>query len=113
MRVASWFPLAVLVGWIGADMADGTTASSASAVLVAVVDIEKVIGGLEQRADAERKLQARAAKIQADGDAWKSRLSEAEQAMQTAEGSAAHSRDQGARAAERVAGTARAAGQDQ
>ena len=89
MRVASWFPLAVLVGWIGADMADGTTASSASAVLVAVVDIEKVIGGLEQRADAERKLQARAAKIQADGDAWKSRLSEAEQAMQTAEGSAA------------------------
>lgn len=87
MRVASWFPLAVLVGWIGADMADGTTASSASAVIVAVVDIEKVIGGLEQRADAERKLQARAAKIQADGDAWKSRLSEAEQAMKTAEGS--------------------------
>ena len=64
MRVASWFPLAVLVGWIGADMADGTTASSASAVIVAVVDIEEVIGGLEQRADAERKLQARAAKIQ-------------------------------------------------
>ena len=87
MRVASWFPLAVLVGWIGADMADGTTASSASAVIVAVVDIEEVIGGLEQRADAERKLQARAAKIQADGDAWKSRLSEAEQAMKTAEGS--------------------------
>ncbi len=87
MRVVSWFPLAVLVGWIGADMADGTTASSASAVIVAVVDIEKVIGGLEQRADAERKLQARAAKIQADGDAWKSRLSEAEQAMKTAEGS--------------------------
>ena len=53
------------------------------------VDIEEVIGGLEQRADAERKLQARAAKIQADGDAWKSRLSEAERAMQTAEGSAA------------------------
>ena len=69
MRVASWFPLAVLVGWIGADMADGTTASSASAVIVAVVDIEEVIGGLEQRADAERKLQARAAKIQADGSA--------------------------------------------
>ena len=68
-------PLAVLVGWIGADMADGTTASSASAVIVAVVDIEEVIGGLEQRADAERKLQARAAKIH-DGDAWKSRLSE-------------------------------------
>ena len=87
MRVASWFPLAVLLGWIGADMADGTTASSASAVIVAVVDIEKVIGGLEQRADAERKLQARAAKIQADGDAWKSRLSEAEQAMKMAEGS--------------------------
>ena len=87
MRVVSWFPLAVLVGWIGADMADGTTASSASAVIVAVVDIEEVIGGLEQRADAERKLQARAAKIQADGDAWKSRLSEAEQAMKTAEGS--------------------------
>ena len=87
MRVASWFPLAVLVGWIGANMADGTTASSASAVIVAVVDIEKVIGGLEQRADAERKLQARAAKIQADGDAWKSRLSEAEQAMKMAEGS--------------------------
>ena len=87
MRVASWFPLAVLVGWIGADMADGTTANSASAVIVAVVDIEEVIGGLEQRADAERKLQARAAKIQADGDAWKSRLSEAEQAMKTAEGS--------------------------
>ena len=87
MRVASWFPLAVLVGWIGADMADGTTASSASAVIVAVVDIEEVIGGLEQRADAERKLQARAAKIQADGDAWKSRLSEAEQAMKMAEGS--------------------------
>ena len=89
MRVASWFPLAVLVGWIGADMADGTTASSASAVIVAVVDIEEVIGGLEQRADAERKLQTRAAKIQADGDEWKSRLSEAERAMQTAEGSAA------------------------
>ena len=87
MRVVSWFPLAVLVGWIGADMADGTTASSASAVIVAVVDIEEVIGGLEQRADAERKLQARAAKIQADGDAWKSRLSEAEQAMKMAEGS--------------------------
>ena len=87
MRVVSWFPLAVLLGWIGADMADGTTASSASAVIVAVVDIEEVIGGLEQRADAERKLQARAAKIQADGDAWKSRLSEAEQAMKTAEGS--------------------------
>ena len=87
MRVASWFPLAVLVGWIGANMADGTTASSASAVIVAVVDIEEVIGGLEQRADAERKLQARAAKIQADGDAWKSRLSEAEQAMKMAEGS--------------------------
>ena len=89
MRVASWFPLAVLVGWIGADMADGTTANSASAVIVAVVDIEEVIGGLEQRADAERKLQARAADIQAKGDAWKSRLSEAEQAMQTADGSAA------------------------
>ena len=89
MRVASWFPLAVLVGWIGADMADGTTASSASAVIVAVVDIEEVIGGLEQRADAERKLQARAASIQAEGDTWKSRLSEAEQAMKTAEGSAA------------------------
>jgi Skp family chaperone for outer membrane proteins len=89
MRVASWFPLAVLMGWIGADMADGTTASSASAVIVAVVDIEEVIGGLEQRADAERKLQARAAEIQAEGDAWKSRLSEAEQVMQTAEGSEA------------------------
>ena len=89
MRVASWFPLAVLVGWIGADMADGTTASSASAVIVAVVDIEEVIGGLEQRADAERKLQARAAEIQAQGDVWKSRLSEAEQTMQMAEGSAA------------------------
>ena len=82
-------PIGSAGGWIGADMADGTTASSASAVIVAVVDIEEVIGGLEQRADAERKLQARAAKIQADGDAWKSRLSEAEQAMQTAEGSAA------------------------
>ena len=87
MRVASWFPLAVLLGWIGADMADGTTARSASAVIVAVVDIEEVIGGLEQRADAQRKLEARAAKIQADGDVWKSRLSEAEQAMQTAVGS--------------------------
>lgn len=89
MRVASWFPLAVLVGWIGADMADGTTANSASAVIVAVVDIEEVIGGLEQRADAERKLQARAADIQAKGDEWKSRLAEAERAMQTADGSAA------------------------
>ena len=89
MRVASWFPLAVLVGWIGADMADGTTANSASAVIVAVVDIEEVIGGLEQRADAERKLQERAADIQAKGDEWKSRLAEAERAMQTADGSAA------------------------
>ena len=89
MRLASWFPLAVLVGWIGADMADGTTASSASAVIVAVVDIEEVIGGLEQRADAERRLQARAAEIQAEGDAFRSRLAEAEQVMQTAEGSAA------------------------
>ncbi len=89
MRVASWFPLAVLVGWIGADMADGTTASSASAVIVAVVDIEEVIAGLEQRADAERKLQVRAAEIQAEGDAWQSRLSEAEQVMKTADGSAA------------------------
>ena len=70
-------------------MADGTTANSASAVIVAVVDIEEVIGGLEQRADAERKLQALAADIQAKGDVWKSRLSEAEQSMQTAEGSAA------------------------
>ena len=89
MRVARWFPLAVLVGWSGADMADGTTANSASAVIVAVVDIEEVIGGLEQRADAERKLQARAADIQAKGDEWKSRLAEAERAMQTADGSAA------------------------
>ena len=43
MRLVSWFPLAVLVGWIGAGMADGTTASSASAAIVAVVDIEEVI----------------------------------------------------------------------
>ena len=89
MRLASWFPLAVLVGWIGADMADGPTARSASAVIVAVVDIEEVIGGLEQRADAERRLQARAAEIQAEGDAFRSRLAEAEQVMQTAEGAAA------------------------
>ena len=89
MRVASWLPLAVLVGWIGADMADGTTATSASAVIVAVVDIEEVVAGLEQRADAERKLQARAARIQSDSDVWRSRLEEARQLMESAEGSAA------------------------
>ncbi|MAV54591.1 MAG: hypothetical protein CMJ28_01385 [Phycisphaerae bacterium] len=88
MRVASWFPLAVLVGWIGADMADGTTASSASAVVVAVVDIEEVIAGLEQRADAERKLQVRASEIQAERDVWQSRLDKAQTAMESAKDSA-------------------------
>ena len=88
MRVASWFPLAVLVGWIGADMADGTTASTASAVVVAVVDIEEVIAGLEQRADAERKLQVRASEIQAERDVWQSRLDKAQTAMESAKNSA-------------------------
>ena len=88
MRVASWFPLAVLVGWIGADMADGTTASTASAVVVAVVDIEEVIAGLEQRADAERKLQVRASEIQAERDVWQSRLDKAQTAMESAKDSA-------------------------
>ena len=88
MRVASWFPLAVLVGWIGADMADGTTASTASAVVVAVVDIEEVIAGLEQRADAERKLQVRASEIQSERDVWQSRLDKAQTAMESAKDSA-------------------------
>ena len=57
-------------------------------MVVAVVDIEEVIAGLEQRADAERKLQVRASEIQAERDVWQSRLDKAQTAMESAKDSA-------------------------